>query len=336
MNLMNDICIFLNVLAALSQNIQPLPFVELVEALVASRTVNFAMEISILQLEFEARNSKFSAENKIPGFSNSMASHTHLDDDDEFGGDFPGTHNARRSGNKRNFGDLEDDEDDMFGLKKGKLKVEETAPGVATGMILSLRESLQTCKDNLATCQEELEAAKSEIQMWHSSFQNESFIPTGTSPEPKLVIDYLQMLKSSEESLREQLEKAKKKEAAFIVTFAKREQEISELKRDRLTKIAEDNWSKAAGGGGGGKGSGGEKRFDPELVKEIYKTELLVKGGRKPDGVADRDKREQLLVGMERPAWEEKRKKLMEGKMVWSGIKRVVRRAKAGIERTIH
>ncbi|XP_065627789.1 uncharacterized protein LOC112022995, partial [Quercus suber] len=57
---------------------------------------------------------------------------------------------------------------------------------------------------------------------------------------------------------------------------------LLEIQRDRLTKIAEDNWSKAAGGGGGGKGSGGEKRFDPELVKEIYKTELLVKGGRKP------------------------------------------------------
>ncbi|PON96694.1 Pre-mRNA-splicing regulator WTAP [Trema orientale] len=109
-------------------------------------------------------------------------------------------------------------------------KVEETAPGVATGMILSLRESLQTCKDTLATYQTELEAAKSEIQKWHSSFQNESFIPMGTSPEPKQVINYLQTLKNSEESLREQLEKAKKKEAAFIVTFAKREQEIAELK----------------------------------------------------------------------------------------------------------
>ena len=53
MNLMNDIYIFLNVLAALNQNIQPLPFVELVEVLVASTTVNFAMKISILQLEFE-------------------------------------------------------------------------------------------------------------------------------------------------------------------------------------------------------------------------------------------------------------------------------------------
>ncbi|KAL4274256.1 hypothetical protein AHAS_AhasUnG0011300 [Arachis hypogaea] len=45
-----------------------------------------------------------------------------------------------------------------------------------------------------------------------------------------MLLDFLQTLKSSEESLREHLEKAKKKEAAFIVTFAKREQEIAELK----------------------------------------------------------------------------------------------------------
>ncbi|KAL4379984.1 hypothetical protein GQ457_02G020950 [Hibiscus cannabinus] len=159
-----------------------------------------------------------------------MASHAHLDDDDDFGGDFPGSHTTRHSGNKRSFGDLEDDEDDIFGSKKVNSKVDETAPGVATGMILSLRESLQNCKDTLATCQLELEAAKSEIQKWHSSFQNEPFIPAGIAPEPKLVINYLQTLKSSEETLKEQLEKAKKKEAAFIVTFAKREQEIAELK----------------------------------------------------------------------------------------------------------
>lgn len=155
-----------------------------------------------------------------------MASHPHLDDDDDFGGDFP----TRRPGNKRSFGDIDDDEDDIFDSKKGKIKVEETAPGVATGMILSLRESLQNCKDTLSTCQSELETAKSEIQKWHSAFENESFIPAATSPEPKSVVSYLQTLKSSEESLREQLEKAKKKEAAFIVTVAKREQEISELK----------------------------------------------------------------------------------------------------------
>ncbi|XP_043707389.1 FKBP12-interacting protein of 37 kDa-like [Telopea speciosissima] len=158
-----------------------------------------------------------------------MASHSHLDDEDDFGGDYPGTH-SRRSGNKRSFGDLDDDEDDFFGSKKGNSKLEETAPGVATGMILSLRESLQSCKDTLATCQTELEAAKSEIQKWHSAFQNEPAIPAGTSPEPGLVVSYLHTLKASEESFKDQLEKAKKKEAAFIVTFAKREQEIAELK----------------------------------------------------------------------------------------------------------
>ncbi|KAJ0049310.1 hypothetical protein Pint_15506 [Pistacia integerrima] len=159
-----------------------------------------------------------------------MASRAHLDDDDDFGGDFSGSHNTRRSGNKRSFGDIEDDEDDIFGSKKSNSNVEETAPGVATGMILSLRESLQNCKDTLATCQSELEAAKLEIQKWHSSFQNEPFITAGTSPEPKLVINYLQTLKSSEEVMKEQLEKLRKKEAAVIVQLAKREQEIGDLK----------------------------------------------------------------------------------------------------------
>lgn len=155
-----------------------------------------------------------------------MAPHPQMDDDDDFDGDFPGTDHATRAGTKRSFGDLDDEEDDIFGSKKANSKAEETAPGVATGMILSLRESLQSCKDNLATCQSELEDAKSEIQKWHSAFQNESFITT----EPKNAVNYLQNLKSSEELLREQLEKAKKKEAAFIVTIAKREQDISDLK----------------------------------------------------------------------------------------------------------
>ncbi|KAL2492579.1 FKBP12-interacting protein of 37 kDa [Abeliophyllum distichum] len=159
-----------------------------------------------------------------------MASNDHLDDDDDFGGDFSGGNGTKRPANKRSFGELEDDEDDIFGSKKGNLKVEETAPGVATGMILSLRESLQNCKNELKDCQTELQEAKSEIQEWRSSFQNEYFIPSGSTLEPKLVVNYLQNLRSSEESLREQLEKAKKKEAAFIVTFAKREQEIAELK----------------------------------------------------------------------------------------------------------
>lgn len=44
---------------------------------------------------------------------------------------------------------------------------------------------------------------------------------------------------------------------------------LSEIQRDRLTKIASENWLKT------------EKPFDAELVKEIYRTELTVKEGRK-------------------------------------------------------
>ncbi|EES04471.1 hypothetical protein BDA96_04G036700 [Sorghum bicolor] len=123
---------------------------------------------------------------------------------------------------------------------EAKVKVEESAPGAATGVILSLRESLQDCKQSLASCQVELETAKSEIEKWHSAFQSIAAVPSGTSPDPVSVVSYLSNLKSSEESLREQLEKAKKREAAYIVTFAKREQEIAELKsavRDLKTQL---------------------------------------------------------------------------------------------------
>ncbi|XP_052107265.1 FKBP12-interacting protein of 37 kDa [Arachis duranensis] len=146
--------------------------------------------------------------------------------------DFEGGFSGTRSGEKRPSPDYDDEyyDNDPFAPKKAKSKAEEAASGVTTGMILSLRESLQNCKDTLLTCQNELEAAKSEIHKWRTAFQNEPFIPSGTTPAPKLAINYLQALKSSEESLKEQLEKAKKKEGAFFVTFAKREQEIAELK----------------------------------------------------------------------------------------------------------
>ncbi|XP_016191153.1 FKBP12-interacting protein of 37 kDa isoform X2 [Arachis ipaensis] len=163
------------------------------------------------------------------GFLKSMASSPHFDDQDfDFEGGFSGT----RSAEKRPSPDYDDEyyDNDPFAPKKAKSKAEEAASGVTTGMILSLRESLQNCKDTLLTCQNELEAAKSEIHKWRTAFQNEPFIPSGTTPAPKLAINYLQALKSSEESLKEQLEKAKKKEGAFFVTFAKREQEIAELK----------------------------------------------------------------------------------------------------------
>ncbi|KHM99081.1 Intron-binding protein aquarius [Glycine soja] len=51
---------------------------------------------------------------------------------------------------------------------------------------------------------------------------------------------------------------------------------LSEIQRDRLTKIAEANWLKS------GDAARPKKDFDPELVRKIYETELLVKEGSKP------------------------------------------------------
>ncbi|KAK4424856.1 RNA helicase aquarius [Sesamum alatum] len=50
---------------------------------------------------------------------------------------------------------------------------------------------------------------------------------------------------------------------------------LSEIQRDRLTKIAAENWAKTVD-------SVPKKPFSPDLVNEIYYTELTVKGGRKP------------------------------------------------------
>lgn len=49
---------------------------------------------------------------------------------------------------------------------------------------------------------------------------------------------------------------------------------LNEIQRDRLTTIAAANWLKSGE-------SVPHKPFDPQLVKEIYETELVVKGGRK-------------------------------------------------------
>lgn len=51
---------------------------------------------------------------------------------------------------------------------------------------------------------------------------------------------------------------------------------LVEIQRDRLTKIAATNWLKTAGSE-----TPSDRKFDPELVKEIYESELLVSDGRK-------------------------------------------------------
>ncbi|KAH9289455.1 hypothetical protein KI387_033572, partial [Taxus chinensis] len=108
-----------------------------------------------------------------------MASSPNLDDDDDFGGDYAG--NIPRNKRSR----TPDDDEDFKEQAE-----EEHAPGAATGIVLILRDSL---KKNLKKI-------------------NESFIPAGTCPEPGLVVIAVQNLRSSEEVLKEQLEKTRKRE----------------------------------------------------------------------------------------------------------------------------
>lgn len=54
---------------------------------------------------------------------------------------------------------------------------------------------------------------------------------------------------------------------------------LSEIQRDRLTKIADANWLKT---GGTDIEEKEKEAFDSELVKQIYETELKVTEGRKP------------------------------------------------------
>eukprot|EP00252_Welwitschia_mirabilis_P026013 TRINITY_DN8332_c0_g1_i1.p1 TRINITY_DN8332_c0_g1~~TRINITY_DN8332_c0_g1_i1.p1 ORF type:complete len:334 (+),score=114.28 TRINITY_DN8332_c0_g1_i1:310-1311(+) len=153
-----------------------------------------------------------------------LASSPNLDEYDDFGGDYTGNVPQR---SKRSHA-LDDDED--FKLSWKDHVEEDHAPGTETGIVLDLRESLRKREEECKVYQEKWKRAEEELEKWRSAFQNGSFIPSGTAPEPSLVINEFQNLKSSEESLKEQLEKARKKEAAFIVNFAKREQEIAELK----------------------------------------------------------------------------------------------------------
>ncbi|KAK7320929.1 hypothetical protein VNO77_30888 [Canavalia gladiata] len=93
--------------------------------------------------------------------------------------------------NKRSSPDFDDGdhENDPFGQKKSK--VEEATSGVTTGMILSLCERMNFRLQNLR------------FRSGTLHFKMKPFIPGRATPTPKLVINYLQALKSSEESLKE-------------------------------------------------------------------------------------------------------------------------------------
>ncbi|CAJ2673506.1 unnamed protein product [Trifolium pratense] len=74
-----------------------------------------------------------------------MASPTHFDDlEFDFGGEISGTRPGINKRSSPDFDDMDFDNDPL--RKKAKTKAEvEVASGVTTGMILSLRGSLQDC-----------------------------------------------------------------------------------------------------------------------------------------------------------------------------------------------
>ncbi|OAE18096.1 hypothetical protein AXG93_2899s1250 [Marchantia polymorpha subsp. ruderalis] len=151
-----------------------------------------------------------------------------LDPDDfDFGGD--DGEDSKLTGGKRSYGELEDDDDEIYPAKK-MYASSVVANDHATTTILNLRASLEERESTIAGLQKELDAANADLERWHNTFQIESVVPLGTTPEPDVVLAALQKVRTSEGALKEQLLSSKRRESAMLVKLAGREQEIVDLK----------------------------------------------------------------------------------------------------------
>ncbi|BBM99839.1 pre-mRNA-splicing regulator WTAP [Marchantia polymorpha subsp. ruderalis] len=149
------------------------------------------------------------------------------DDDFDFGGD--DGEDSKLTGGKRSYGELEDDDDEIYPAKK-MYASSVVANDHATTTILNLRASLEERESTIAGLQKELDAANADLERWHNTFQIESVVPLGTTPEPDVVLAALQKVRTSEGALKEQLLSSKRRESAMLVKLAGREQEIVDLK----------------------------------------------------------------------------------------------------------
>eukprot|EP00249_Psilotum_nudum_P012942 c24060_g1_i4 orf=234-1286(+) len=150
------------------------------------------------------------------------------DDEFDFGGDEG--EDAKTAGSKRSFADVEDDDEEFFPPKK--MYVSSMGGGIdhATTTIINLRASLEERDNKISSLQTQIEISNLELEKWRKAFRNESILPSGTIPDPDLVLQVLQKLQSSESQLKEQLFNAKRREAAILVKLSNKEQEIVELK----------------------------------------------------------------------------------------------------------
>lgn len=151
------------------------------------------------------------------------------DEEFDFGGEI-GKENGL-TGTKRDFEDLEDDEEEELYPSK-KIYGSSIGPGSdhATTTILNLRASLEERDSTIATLQTSLKMANKELEKWNSAFTDHPLLPAGTSPDPAVVVQTIQTLQASEEHLKEQLISAKRRESMMVVKLASTEQDIVELK----------------------------------------------------------------------------------------------------------
>lgn len=151
-------------------------------------------------------------------------------DDDEF--DFGGDEgeDSKPAAAKRNFADLEDDDEELFPPKKMYGTPLPGGGDHATTTIINLRASLEERDSKISLLQTQVEMANLELERWRKAFRSESILPSGTVPDPELVLQVLQKSQASEGQLKDQIFNAKRREAAMLVKLANKEQHIAELK----------------------------------------------------------------------------------------------------------
>lgn len=133
------------------------------------------------------------------------------------------------AGVKREFADLDDDEEELYPAKK---IYASSGPGSdhATTTILNLRSSLEERESTLAVLKASLGVANEELEKWKNAFSQDSLLPSGTTADPAVVVQAMQKLQSSESQLQEQILTAKRREGALLVKLASTDQEVVDLK----------------------------------------------------------------------------------------------------------
>ncbi|CAM6010800.1 unnamed protein product [Sphagnum balticum] len=158
------------------------------------------------------------------------------DEEFDFGGEI-GKENGL-TGTKRDFEDLEDDEEEeLYPSKKVSAHLifswAKVAPSFSLHVLIQVRFFMHQCVRHSVCCccfQTSLKMANKELEKWNSAFTDHPLLPAGTSPDPAVVVQTIQTLQASEEHLKEQLISAKRRESMMVVKLASTEQDIVELK----------------------------------------------------------------------------------------------------------